>query len=504
MVVALSGCSALSSLQNGSDNLGTIIIEVETVPVGQEAEFLFTGVPSGSVATGESLVVSEIEPGTYTTAQVDPAPDFDLDSVLCDDQESERPSDGDAKTRAAVINVEPGETVTCTFTNAQRGSVAIAIETIPKDAGGTFEFTGVPNGTASYKRELVFTNIKAGTYSSTERDVDDGFDLTHVDCADESESSYRSFGDASTRTAIFNLDPGETVRCTFTQTQRGSLVLRAETSPPMTPGKFEFTGIHEGEICTNGNLRVDNLRPGEYTSGELDVAPYFELTSVECNDGDSNNPSYGDATARSVVMSLDPGETVTCTFSHRSIGGAPAEKACNTVLPFSNGNDGDGESRTDGTNAVNPFSDPETYLPDFPIPDELHPEAGEHAAPRSGPWSLLHFEGEMACGSMTLAIPPRSPENGVLEIQSGGQIIIGTGYSASSSASITMTADPEIIGRYAGSFQGAEQGAPGTVSYYWQVVTDQYIIGYLTSSVTNQGITCDVYKPFEMRYQRSP
>jgi hypothetical protein len=32
------------------------------------------------------------------------------------------------------------------------------------------------------------------------------------------------------------------------------------------------------------------------------------------------------------------------------------------------------------------------------------------------------------------------------------------------------------------------------------VVTDEYIVGYLTASVTEQGVTCTVHRPFELTY----
>jgi hypothetical protein len=63
-----------------------------------------------------------------------------------------------------------------------------------------------------------------------------------------------------------------------------------------------------------------------------------------------------------------------------------------------------------------------------------------------------------------------------------------------------LTAQPEITGRYAGAFEGSEQGVPVTINYFWQVVTDEYIVGFLTASVTSQGVSCEVYRSHEMSY----
>ena len=79
------------------------------------------------------------------------------------------------------------------------------------------------------------------------------------------------------------------------------------------------------------------------------------------------------------------------------------------------------------------------------------------------------------------------------------QTLIGTGLQEDQ-ASITLRADPEIRGRYSGTFEGTEQGVPVTIDYFWQVITDEYIVGYLTASVTAQGVTCTVYRPFELTY----
>jgi hypothetical protein len=105
----------------------------------------------------------------------------------------------------------------------------------------------------------------------------------------------------------------------------------------------------------------------------------------------------------------------------------------------------------------------------------------------------------MSCGAFNLAIPASPPESGTLEVLDGGQTVIGSSLSEGE-ASITMTADPSINGLYTGAFQGQEQGVPVTIDYIWQVVTDEYIIGYLTAGVTAEGVNCTVYRSFELSY----
>ena len=496
VVLLIAGCSLLGndggegsgSGEAGGDAVpdgGTIIIEQRTVPAGQAGSFTYTGVPTGTVSGDSTLVVADLDPGTYTTTEIDPAPDFDVTAVECDDDNSS----GDAGTRTAVINLEAGETVRCTFTNTQRGSLVIASRTVPDAVGGSFLYTGVPTGTVPAGGTLVAANLEPGTYTSTQVDPAPEFDLTAVEC-DDGGSATASRGDPASRSAVFNLDPGEMVTCTFVNTRRGTLVIANQIVPEGEEGAFTFTGVPTGTISGNGTLVASNLTPGTYSSTEVNPAPDFELTEVACDDDNSR----GDAQTRTAVFNLDPGETVRCLFTNARPGAVvtPTLTAGGTAA---GGNGSDGGPPAEG---VNPFEDPDEEFENFPEPSDLPPDAGTYAAPRPGPWSVTHYGGQLDCGATSFAIAEGPVENGVLEVLDGGQTVIGTGLEEG--VSITMTADPTINGRYSGSFEGSEQGVPVTIDYFWQVVTDEHIVGYLTSSFTAEGVTCTVYRSFEMFY----
>jgi len=100
---------------------GTIVIAVETEPAGEPGTFQFTGVPSGTVSVDTTLVVTDLAPGTCTTTRVDPARDFELTEVVCSDGDSPLPSSGDPQTRSAIVNLDAGETVRCTFRHEAGG-----------------------------------------------------------------------------------------------------------------------------------------------------------------------------------------------------------------------------------------------------------------------------------------------------------------------------------------------------------------------------------------------
>ena len=475
----------------GEASTGTVIIAVETDPAGQAGTFQFTGVPSGTVSVDATLVVTDLEPGTYTTTQVDPAPDFDLTAVRCEEGDSELASRGDPQTRAAVLNLDAGETIQCTFTNTQRGTAVVVTDTTPEGLEGQFLFTGVPSGTISADGTLVAAQLPPGTYTTTEADPAPQFDLVEISC-DDGGSATVSGGDPTTRSAIFNIDPGEMVTCEFTNARRGAIVVAAEVTPESATGSFQYTGVPSGTISAGGTLVVADLPPGTYTTTEVDPAPDFELTEVVCDDGASNTASSGDPQTRTAIFNLEAGETVVCTFNHEGDTG-PITEGDGT----GSSNDGDGES-TPG-NGINPFDDFDRDLTDFPLPDELPAGAGSYDAPKPGPWEVTNFAGQLDCGALALDIPASPPERGTLEVLDGGRTVVGRSLQEGE-APVTMSADPEVRGRYTGSVDGTEQGVPVTLDYFWQVVTDEYVVGYLTSSFTSEGVTCTVYRSFELRY----
>jgi len=492
-----SGDSGEIGAENGAAATGTIIIDVRTEPADQAGTFSYTGVPSGTISTDNTLVVTDLEPGTYTTTQVDPAPDFDISAVSCaEDMDAPAPSQGDPGTRTAVINLDAGEIVRCTFTNTQRATAVIVVETEPEGAAGQFRFTGVPTGTIPAGGTLVTAELPPGTYTSTEADPNPLFDLTSVSC-DDSGSDTASSGDPTTRSAIFNLDPGEMVTCVYVNTRRGTAIVAVDAGDSSSDTSFQFTGVPSGTIAAGGTLVAVDLTPGTYTSTAVEPPPELSFAEVVCDDYEAGASSSGDPVTRSAIFNIDAGETVTCTYIVEAGSGDPT----------AGGGSGDeGGTSPDSEDApaatgTNPFSDPDSDFDNFPLPGDLPDGAGTYAVPRPGPWTAVNFAGRLSCGVMALDIPASQPEGGTLELVDGGAQVIASGISADTGVvSITLDAVPRINGRYAGTFSATQEGIPITIDYYWQLVTDEYIVGYLTSTFTQEGVTCTIYRPFELQY----
>jgi hypothetical protein len=118
-----------------------------------------------------------------------------------------------------TITLALAENKTCTITNARRGTIIVEKQTNPNAAPGSFTFTGTGAGTIADNGQIIGANLAPGTYTSTEADPSASlFALTGIACNDGS-SAHPSTGDVATRTATFNLDPGETVKCTFTNSK---------------------------------------------------------------------------------------------------------------------------------------------------------------------------------------------------------------------------------------------------------------------------------------------
>jgi hypothetical protein len=200
--------------------------------------------------------------------------------------------------------------------------------TNPTSSGNwTFTLTG-PGGLSE-----TLTNVQAnngyvafasvldsdgGTYTITETQQS-GYDLTNV-VGDVGGNSGRVTVDATARTCSFTLDlttdSGHTFECTFTNTARGTIIVKKVTNPTGASGSFTFTGDAAGSIGDGGTITVSNLAPGTYTSTESDPTPAFDLTNISCDDANSS----GVVGTRTATFHLDPGETVTCTFTNTERG----------------------------------------------------------------------------------------------------------------------------------------------------------------------------------------
>ena len=220
--------------------------------------------------------------------------------------------------RQVDLDLEAGHQVLCEFVNVQRGT--IIIEKAPGSGTG-YGFSGdLGDFTLDSGQEQTFTNQPVGQYSVAEQ-TPPGDMLAGLTCTDSDANGVASTGDVAASTATINLDPGETVRCTYSNQPGGSVVIKkAVASGPSgpftfldnikTPATFELSG--------GGEQRFDGVLPGTYTVQESGFPDGSGLANIDCVDSEaSGTPSGSDLSAATAVIHLDPGETVECTFTNR-------------------------------------------------------------------------------------------------------------------------------------------------------------------------------------------
>jgi hypothetical protein len=100
----------------------------------------------------------------------------------------------------------------------QPGAIIVEKQTDPDGVTDSFTFSGDASGSIKDGEQIVVGNLQPGTYTSQEV-VPPAWKLTSILC-DDSNSS----GDLNTRTATFQLEAGETVKCTFTNSQKPTAI----------------------------------------------------------------------------------------------------------------------------------------------------------------------------------------------------------------------------------------------------------------------------------------
>jgi len=183
------------------------------------------------------------------------------------------------------------------------GRIIVDKVTVPSGSPQSFSLTGGPDA-ISQSFSLTDTatpydsgTIKPGVYAVSET-VPAGWDLTSAVCSDGSLPS------------AIDLSAGETVTVTFTDTKRGKIIVDKVTVPSGSLQLFDFLvtgpmGYSDSFSLTDADLPHDSgwILPGTYAASET-VPAGWDLTSAVCSDG---------SPASAIV--LDPGETVTVTFT---------------------------------------------------------------------------------------------------------------------------------------------------------------------------------------------
>ncbi|GEM_PF-5170377 len=259
-----------------------------------------------------SKTFNKLVPGDYTFTE-SAKTGWDFDSISCN-----RDADVDKTGPSVTIHLAAGESVTCTYTNRERGTITVHKVTDPADDTTPFTITAsTQNGDidGSAVRNDLATN------NSVVYDVSQG-DYSVVESA--KEGWIEDDSDCATLTVSHD---DLNVSCTIYNTKKATLVI-VKDAVPNDAQDFSFTttgtglsafSLDDDSDATLSNSKSFSVAPGEYSVTEGAVSGW-KLTGLTCN---TNN--YTTATSK-VTVNLSAGQTTTCTFTNTKLGSIAGTK----------------------------------------------------------------------------------------------------------------------------------------------------------------------------------
>ncbi len=306
--------------------LAEVTIEKVAVGAGAGSDFDFS-VPTAFDVPDDTLTLSPpdgggddaqtfaVPAGSYPVTELGPPAGWDLTGLVCDDGSPTQDA-------TATIDVVAGEAVTCTWTNTKRGTVTVVKRGV--GAGADFDFD-VPAAFDEPDDTITLTTptgggddstsytVAPGTYPVSEQPAPDGWDLTDVECTNDSE--------IEAPTAQIAVAPGEDVTCTWTNTKRGELEIVKDGVGEGPGAAFEFTvpsAFDEpGNVLTlttpdggGEDAKTYTLPPATYVIDEAAMPAGWDFTGITCDAQDYQVELTG------VSVALQPGESASCTWTN--------------------------------------------------------------------------------------------------------------------------------------------------------------------------------------------
>ena len=191
-----------------------------------------------------------------------------------------------------------------TLINEMNGTIIIRKVTDP-DNRVSFDFSddiAAPNSfSLSSGSEKTFLSVPTGQYTVTEAERNPAFQLRLLTCVDSDAGGTTSTGDVAARTATINLDPDETVTCTFTNSNKALAVslgwflaerdgdtvdFRWQTATETGTAGFNVLAESDGgTVQLNTELIpspvIDSVEPTDYQFSLVTDATQFYLQEVE-------------------------------------------------------------------------------------------------------------------------------------------------------------------------------------------------------------------------------
>lgn len=339
-------------------NCGRVIIRKETTPDGSDTSFNFTttGDPlslspaSFALKDGESQDYGATVPvGDYSVTETVPS-GWDLDSIDCSDTTSESAITS-ISGATATFSVQPDDVIDCTYNNEAKGDITVTKEVVNACGDDDGQFTLFIDGPVSGDSDkstktggdgttLTALDLAAGTYAVGENAPGDNY-------------SSSIGGDADCNDGSVNLDAGESVSCTVTNTRRPTVTIVKSVADGSTwdlliddgGDGFDDEAVNKGDKGSLGPITITTFDSdtglfgpvvlGEEATDGADgdtkalsgIGTYKaywrcnnSIGDTEKDHGDDSDPD------RFTIDDLRPGETVTCTVTNIPV----AAGACET------------------------------------------------------------------------------------------------------------------------------------------------------------------------------
>ena len=307
--------SATCTFVNEEVDTGSITFIKDTNPETNDIFFDFDGdFGDFDLEDDDSITFDNLGPGDYTASE-NPAAGWHLVDIDCGSADYSV----NLNTETVNIDLDEGENVTCTFVNEEdvdTGTIIIEKDVDPEPDGTNFSFSDdIPgctigtlddDGGGGTPNSVTCTGVPAGEYRVTEDDPSP-YVLVNIDCDDGGSS-------VGGRTAFIDLDPGETVRCVFTNRppSAGSITIVKRTEPATTGPFFRYHSAELGsfDLIHNTSRTFTGLSSGSYAVSE-DGRSGWVLARIDCGTGGLFT------SGNAVIINLSHGQHVTCVFVNR-------------------------------------------------------------------------------------------------------------------------------------------------------------------------------------------
>ncbi|MFC6354744.1 prealbumin-like fold domain-containing protein [Luethyella okanaganae] len=331
-VTSVKGEVINCEFSNRQDGEITIVKNVE----GANGTFAFTttggnGFDPFNVLTSNGTgqkTYSSLTPGDYTVTETTPLPNYDLTGLSCVEGGAVGANVSTATIPTSSIHLDPGELVTCTYTNTQRGTITVDKVTNPGGSTQPFHFTLTPTGSTGTGFDLTdaaapFNSglVSAGEYTLAE-DATQNWELQTINCAGTVPSPTSS----STSPLVFALPPGGTVNCTVVnKAVPGEVTITKHVAgvPDGYPWSFDFSisPVPTGQL---GTKTADNASPSvswkdlqigtQYTLNEASAAGWAE-GAITCTGIADESPDPG------FQLTVMPGLALACDVTNTAVPG---------------------------------------------------------------------------------------------------------------------------------------------------------------------------------------